>query len=273
MNTAGASMLSTFSTSHDADWQRRVARAFDRAAPHYRRRAVAQHRLGEHLWRRLPAQATHVLDLGCGPGDWTQRLSERYATTALGIDLAPAMLEQARQTHGNRGRWLCADAIRLPLASAGIDLVFSNLVIQWCRDLPALFNELHRVLAPGGRALINTLGPGTLVEVAHAWSRPGCPAALEPFADTGTYRALARKAGFDVAVDAARECFHYPDLPAVMDSIKGVGAQVARGGSRLRRGDISRAEARFEALREPRGLPVTYHRLTLELVRPQEETP
>ncbi|WP_129138769.1 methyltransferase domain-containing protein [Modicisalibacter coralii] len=261
------------SAPHDAVWQRRVARAFDRAAPYYRRRAVAQHRLGEHLWRRLPARATHILDLGCGPGDWTRRLSERYATTAFGVDLAPAMLEQARRSHGSQGHWLCADATRLPLASAGFDLVFSNLAIQWCRNLPALFEELHRVLAPGGRGLINTLGPGTLAEVAHAWSRPDCPAALQPFTDTATYRGLARQAGLDIVIDAAHQCFHYPDLPAVMDSIKGVGAQVARSGPRLRRGDISRAEARFETLREPAGLPVTYHRLTLELVRPPETTP
>jgi malonyl-CoA O-methyltransferase len=253
-------------------WRVRVAHAFSRAAPHYEARAHAQRVLGEGLWSQLPARAERALDLGCGTGQGTARLAGYYgpATRVIGLDLAPGMLEVARRTRGDRGRlgWVRGDAAALPLADAGLDLVVSHLAIQWCPDLEAVIAELHRVLRPGGRALINTLGPGTLAEVGQAWSRPGQPAALLAFRSRERHLAAARLAGFTgVTVETATRRFHYPNLAAVMASIKGVGAQVARPGARLTRADLARAARRFEALREPAGLPVSYRLLTLILER------
>ncbi|MFB9145125.1 methyltransferase domain-containing protein [Halomonas alkalicola] len=261
-------------------WRRRVAHAFSRAARDYARLASAQLAMGEVLWERLPAPAPitplgtpwRVLDLGCGPGHWSERLAERFGddATVIGLDLAPGMLAAARHDHGSdpRLRWVCADAAALPLADVSLDLVFSNLAIQWCPDLSRVLSELHRVLRPGGRALINTLAPGTLAEVGHAWSRPGSPAALLPLLGREQHLAAARLAGFRrVNVERQTRRFHYPDLAAVMASIKGVGAQTARPGARLTRADLARARRRFDALREPEGLPVSYRLLTLDLTR------
>ncbi|MBF8221731.1 methyltransferase domain-containing protein [Halomonas sp. 328] len=253
------------------DWRRRVARAFGRAAPHYCRRAAAQAALGEHLWRHLPAHAETILDLGCGPGHWSARLAAHYPMArVIGLDLAPAMLTEARRRHGEAIAWVPGDAAALPLANGSLDLLFSNLAIQWCPDVTTVLAEARRVLRPGGRALINTLGPGTLAEVAMAWSRPGRPAALLDFIDAEGLEAAARRAGFArVRLESARERFFYPDLAAVMASIKGVGAQVApdKDAPRLGRADLARARERFEGLREPAGLPVSYQRLTLILDR------
>jgi len=268
-----ASLVETTDTAQDRDWRRRVAHAFGRAAPHYARRAHAQAQLGEQLWQCLPATASHIVDLGCGPGDWTQRLTARYGRPALGIDLAFGMLAEARRRHARDAHWLCADATRLPLADGALDLVFSNLAIQWCRDLPALFAELHRVLAPGGMALINTLGPGTLAEVADAWSHPERTTAVEPFVPAAQYRAMIQRVGLHGRLTPRVVRFHYPDLDAIMASIKGVGAQVARPGARLGRADLARARARFERHREAAGLPVTYHCFTLELHKPPRTIP
>ncbi|MGM0692590.1 MAG: methyltransferase domain-containing protein [Pseudomonadota bacterium] len=251
-----------------ADWQRRVARAFSRAAPRYARLAEAQRVMGERLWARLPERASSVLDLGCGPGHWSARLACHvgYGGAVTGLDLAPGMLEEARRHHGDRVRWLCADAAALPLPDATLDLVFSNLALQWCPNLEGTLAELRRVLRPGGCALINTLAPGTLEEVSRAWSRPGRPAALLGFRGSDRHRRAARLAGFSrVLVESTTQRFHYPDLAAVMASIKGVGAQAARPGARLTRADLALARRRYEALRKPDGLPVTYRLLTLEL--------
>lgn len=255
-----------------SDWQARVARAFSRAAPRYERLAAAQQAMGETLWPRLPEVASAMLDLGCGPGHWSARLAGHYGVGArvTGLDLAPGMLEVARQQHEHRHyagliRWVCGDAAALPLPDSSQDLLFSNLAIQWCPDLDGVLRECRRVLRPGGRALINTLAPGTLAEVGDAWARP---TALLELHGRQRHLAAARLAGFSgVAVTATRRRFHYPDLAAVMASIKGVGAQVARPGHRLARADLARAARRYEALREPAGLPVTYRLLTLELVR------
>ena len=252
------------------DWRRRVAHAFSRAAPRYGELATAQQAMGQALWQRLPDTATQVLDLGCGPGHWTARLAQRYSATGLpaqvfGLDLAPGMLERARAEHGDRLGWLCGDAAHLPLADRSMDLVFSNLAIQWCPDLDTVLAELQRVLRPGGRALINTLGPGTLTEVGWAWSRPG---ALLDFPPASALEQSAHRAGFDsVVLEQVEERFHYADLAAVMASIKGVGAQLSRPASALTRRDVARAKKRFEQIRDSQGLPVSYQRLTLELIK------
>lgn len=263
-------------------WQHNVARSFSRAAPRYLALAGAQQRMGEALWQHLPSSATSILDLGCGPGHWTTRLAARYRATTLGLDLAPGMLAEAQRRHlhqqqfhlqrGQRCHWLCADAARLPLADASLELVFSNLALQWCPDLDQTFSELHRVLAPGGTALINSLAPGTLAEVAEAWSRPG---ALLDFAAPERVVAACHAAGFRVGVEQRAERFHYPDFGAVMASIRGVGAQrpAPPGRAPLTRRDLQRARQRYERYREAAGLPVTYQRLTLILQRGPRPAP
>ncbi|SEM96937.1 methyltransferase domain-containing protein [Halomonas caseinilytica] len=267
MNTVA---MATEPTDHAdaADWRARVAHAFSRAAPHYASRATAQHAMGEHLLPHLPDKAECLLDLGCGPGELTVRLARHYADHQRieGLDLAPGMLDEARRRHSEPIRWVCGDASMLPHTDASFDLVISNLAIQWCRDLDRVLGEIRRVLRPGGRALLNTLAPGTLHEVNQAWSQPGRPAALLDFHDAARHRLAARRAGFRrVVLEQREERFHYPDLNAVMASIKGVGAQVARPGKRLTRQDLTRARHRYEGLREAPGLPVTYHLLTLIL--------
>ncbi|WP_072820612.1 methyltransferase domain-containing protein [Modicisalibacter ilicicola] len=260
-------MASTLPAGEHQEWRGRVARAFSRAASRYVQLAKAQQAMGGRLWPHLPGQAQRILDLGCGPGDWSLRLGMRYpGAQVVGLDLAPGMLDEAQRRHGQAARWVCGDAMALPLAARSVDLVFSNLAIQWCPDLDKAMRELHRVLRPGGRALINTLGPGTLMEVASAWSRPGAPTGVLEFRGAARYLASARLAGFRHMRRLVRsERFFYPDLDAVMASIKGVGAQVARPGARLTRADLLRAEQRYERWREPAGLPVSYRCITLLL--------
>ncbi len=246
-------------------WRRQVAQAFSRASGRYTQLAQAQQQMGAALWEHLPAQAEVVLDLGCGPGHWSRRLAAYFGPhcQVLGLDLAPGMLQVARETEGEGIAWLCADAAELPLAPRQLDLVFSNLAIQWCTDLDALMAELFRVLRPGGRAVINTLGPGTLREVAHVWSTPDT---LLSFRSRLEHLASARLAGFTrVRCSETAERFFYPDLTAVMASIRGVGAQATRSAARRTRHDLRRAERRYESLREPAGLPLSYQRLTLVL--------
>lgn len=254
-------------------WRRRVAGAFSRASTRYPDLARAQQQMGEALWPLLPERADKVLDLGCGPGHWSRRLAARFGRDCrvLGLDLAPGMLEVASREGTANIDWLCADAACLPLAAHQVDLVFSNLAIQWCPDLDGVMSELHRVLRPGGRAVINTLGPGTLREVGQAWSRPATLLAFRPCSE---HLASARLAGFQrPSCGLTEERFLYPDLAAVMASIKGVGAQTSRSTMRLTRSDLIRAERRYESLREHAGLPVSYQRLTLVLDKEPQPCP
>ncbi|MBY5931149.1 methyltransferase domain-containing protein [Halomonas sp. DP8Y7-3] len=280
------------SASH---WRQRVDRAFSRAAPRYRQLARAQLAMAQSLLDDLPprhAQARqntvndhepvqNVLDLGCGPGDLTWQMCDRYPNAqVIGLDLSLAMLAEARR-HAARPDdsrpcsasasspvWLKADAQSLPLATASIDLLVSNLAIQWCPDLAQVLANVHRVLRPGGRAVINTLLPGTLHEVASAWQRPGHSSGVLVFPSLAQHQQWVDQSPWQDAVLRPREVtFHYPDIHAVMASIKGVGAQVARPGAGLTRRELAQAKQRYERLRTPQGLPVTYHQLTLVLTR------
>lgn len=245
-------------------WLSRVANAFSRAAPHYDARATAQRTIGKMIWLSLPPQAQYLLDLGCGTGDWTQRLASRYSHAhVIGIDIAPGMLAYAQKRYGHQITWQQGDAACLPLRSNSVDLVFSNLAIQWCQDTAAVMREIQRVLATGGQAHITTLLPGTLKEIATVWQRPE---ALLQTPDAAELRQAINRSGLTLVRQTIEwRRFHYPDLRAVMDSIKGVGAQVARPNASLTRRELHAAQARYETLREPQGLPVSYHCCALHL--------
>ena len=250
------------------NWQARVAHAFSRAAPRYDALATAQRQIGEMLWETLPPITSKILDMGCGTGYWTQRLAKRYPQAHItGLDIAPGMLEQARQRHGESICWQPGDAAALPFGDHSFDLAFSNLAVQWCRDIGAVMSELYRVLTLGGQAHITTLLPGTLGEIAVAWQRPE---ALLKTPNRANVEQAIGNSGLTITQQTATiERFYYPNLNAVMASIKGVGAQLARPQARITRGDLNAATSRYEQFRQPKGLPVSYHCLTLTLEKPQ----
>jgi arsenite methyltransferase len=101
-----------------------------------------------------------VLDLGCGAG--TDLLIAAQMTgpsgRAIGVDMTPSMLERARAS----AREMRIDNLELhesliealPLEDASVDVVISNGVIDLVPDKDAVFDEIDRVLRPGGRLQI-----------------------------------------------------------------------------------------------------------------------
>ncbi|WP_024950764.1 methyltransferase domain-containing protein [Cobetia crustatorum] len=247
-----------------------IAKAFDRGAADYITLAQAQHVMARMLFDALPVYLparSRVLDIGCGPGHWTQALTARYPVAhCLGLDLSMAMLQEAARTADNDNiSWLRGDAERLPLANDSFDLVFSSLAVQWCDRPEKWLSEIARILRPGGKAFINTLGPGTLSEVRHAWQRDDD--SVRHFPSAETLVTLATSADLICEWDMRQHVFHYPDFARVMDSIKRIGAQTA-SGRRLLRADLQHARSRHETLRTEKGLPVSYHVIELTLEKP-----
>lgn len=157
---------------HRAPEKHLVAASFGRAATGYETAAALQRSTGSQLLEALaPIDAHRILDLGSGTGHFAKQLATRFTgAQILAVDIAEGMTRHARDiTDVQRIAWVCADAESLPLESASIDLVFSNLALQWCASpIPAL-REIARVLAPGGRAHIATLADDTLWELRAAW--------------------------------------------------------------------------------------------------------
>jgi SAM-dependent methyltransferase len=98
-----------------------------------------------------------VLDLGCGAAMDTLVASQMVGAdgSVTGIDMTPAMLERAHRAAAEMGatnvRFVEGQAEQLPFADASFDVVISNGVIDLIPDKDAVFDELFRVLRPGGR--------------------------------------------------------------------------------------------------------------------------
>jgi len=103
-----------------------------------------------------------AVDVGCGTGRWTARLS------AIGVDCSPAMLAVAARKEGLRGRLAVAEAAALPVASASADLVLCALTFGHIRDQAGAMREFARVLEPGGTLILSDFHPSA---AARGWRR------------------------------------------------------------------------------------------------------
>ena len=106
------------------------------------------------------APGERVLDLGSGAGTDSLVAAQMVGADGhvTGIDMTAAMLVKARSAATTMGvsnvEFLESEAERLPFPDASFDVVISNGVIDLVPDKDAVFAELHRVLAPGGRIQI-----------------------------------------------------------------------------------------------------------------------
>ncbi len=149
----------------------KIARSFGSASHSYDVSARLQRFTGKNLMPWLPKERElTVLDLGAGTGFFTEILAGSYQNV-IGLDISKQMLNFAKNNRSNNISWLMADAHKLPFPDACFDLIYSNLVIQWCDPLDVVLNEVLRVLKPGGTFVFTSLVDGTLFELKSAWSQ------------------------------------------------------------------------------------------------------
>lgn len=244
-----------------------VRLAFDRAAGTYDDFAALQYEVADRLLERLDViniKIRTILDVGCGTGYCTRALGTYYKRAKIiGVDLAPAMVMQARQQHGRwrKGRYLVGDAEQLPIASSSVDLVFSNLALQWC-DPDAVFCEFARVLRPGGTILFSTFGPDTLRELRQAWREVNEAPHVHDFVDMHDLGDALMRAGLiEPVMDRENLLLDYADVTAMMRDLKGVGAHnVAPQRSRGLSGKSTFTQFRtaYEAMAINGRIPATY---------------
>lgn len=131
-----------------------VSLAADRAItlghPSYVWRAGQERRLSL-IRRYVPLQDSTIVDIGCGIGTYVRRLRD-FSTHVYGIDVDPERVEKAAAA-GVPGLALAVGE-HLPFADASIDVVLLNEVIEHVTDDRATLAEAHRVLRPGGYAVI-----------------------------------------------------------------------------------------------------------------------
>lgn len=154
------------------DKRRAVRAMFDRIAPRYDALNRVMSLGLDRSWRRFALDAIHVgpgdrvLDLACGTGDLAAFAAARGAQV-VGVDFALAMLCGAR-VRSPRCKLAQADAAALPLPDGWASAVTCGFALRNFVSLPAVFAELARVVAAGGRiALLDVDRPDA------AWLRAG----------------------------------------------------------------------------------------------------
>lgn len=280
-----------------------IAERFSAAAHSYQDHNQLQRLSAASLLSEFTAQG-HLLDIGAGPGTdfsayHSAHQSAHYSehgsiqnppTTVFAVDIALGMLHKLKQTYPDY-HGVCADAECLPFVDGCIDVIYSNLALQWCANFPAAVAEMARVLKPNGECHLSLVAQGSLNQLAELGLRVN---------DFSTLEAL--KAAFKLdtwqflEVQLIPMTVHFDTLKALLYSIKGVGASVQSASAthstssissansisldsstiqsagevagaiaaaelapRLRgRQDWQALQAKAESLRVPQGLPLTY---------------
>lgn len=286
-----------------------IAERFSAAAHSYQDHNQLQRLSAASLLSEFTAQG-HLLDIGAGPGtDFAAYHSAHQSdhesahqsecqsahhsehgsiqnppTTVFAVDIALGMLHKLKQSYPDY-HGVCADAECLPFVDGCIDVIYSNLALQWCANFPAAVAEMARVLKPNGECHLSLVAQGSLNQLAELGLRVN---------DFSTLEALKTAFKLDtwqfLEVQLIPMTVHFDTLKALLYSIKGVGASVQSASAthsansisldsstiqsagevagaivvsepalRLRgRQDWQALQAKAESLRVPQGLPLTY---------------
>ena len=270
---------------------RHIRHAFSRAAGSYDAAAALQHEVEARLLESLDyledREPRTVLDLGCGPGRAAAAMRRRWPSARLlALDLALPMLHAAQPASGKPSRWslrkpvdrICADARALPLADDTVDVLFSNLCLQWVEDLPAVFAGFRRVLKPGGLLLLSSFGPDTLHELRAAFAQADAAPHVSPFASIAQVGDALMHAGFrNPVLDRDAMATRYADLPALMRELRAIGATNAlrsRRSTLTGKSRFARAADAYEVERRADGmLPASWEIITAMAWAPEAGAP
>jgi malonyl-CoA O-methyltransferase len=245
----------------------RVRRSFDRAAKTYDAAAVLHAEVRENLLQRLQLVTLVpqvVLDAGAGTGLGSRALKRRYPKAlVMALDSSRQMLQVA----GKRRSWLrpfervCADAQALPLRDGSVDLVVSNLMLQWC-DPEAVFAEFRRVLKPSGLLSFSAFGPDTLRELRTAWAQVDALSHVHQFIDMHDLGDALVRNGFAAPVlDVERFTLQYLNVRKVAADLKATGAHnctAGRAKGLTGSHKFAAMQAAYEQFRQQGRLPATY---------------
>jgi malonyl-CoA O-methyltransferase len=225
--------------------KQQVRRSFERAAQSYDQVAILQREVGLRMQERLDLiklKPLRVLDAGCGTGYALSFLRQRYPQAQLlALDIAASMLQKACAPPAERSLvdwWqslfrvlpepVCADIEHLPFSGGVIDLVWSNLCLQWANDLDQALREAYRCLSPGGLLMFSTMGPDTLKELRQAFSAVDGHAHVNRFIDLHDVGDSLVRCGFaDPVMDMETLTLTYAELKDLMKDLKALGAHNA----------------------------------------------
>ena len=154
-----------------------------------------------------------VLEVGCGMGNFAERVARETSAEVVATDLSPRMVELARE-RGLDAR--VADVQELSFGDGEFDCAVANAMLYHVEDLDLALSELARVLEPGGKLVAVTIGEAHLAEV---WRLVGYQKAERPFSRENGAEQLARHFRSVQREDVDAQLV-FPDAAAVHDYVE-----------------------------------------------------
>ena len=247
----------------------RIKRSFEKASDTYDTVAELQRSAGLALLHSVETAALEgvLLDLGCGTGFLSSEiLACSTPETLIVLDIALAMLKTTHRRLLNQSSvrcvCVCADAEYLPIAAQTFDSVFSNMVLQWCRNLEAVFKDIRRVLKPNGRFVFSTFGSKTLYELKNAWASVDDFNHVNHFYSQAEIMQFLEQVGFkDIELTTTIYKPRYETVRLLMQSLKQLGAQQVIDGGRksmMTKSVLQQMMTAYEVHREGDTIPATF---------------
>jgi len=180
----------------------------------------------------------HILDVGCGVGGSTRRLSHESGCCVTGIDLSDEYIDAAERltqllTMQERVKFHAASALELPFDDNTFDGAWSIQMNMNIEDKPGWLKEVYRVLKPGGRAVLYEVcgNINTPVYFPVPWAQDSSMSFLLP---PKLFRDVITSAGFEIEVwndktDLAQKAFAHVTEPTGEQDLPELGVHLLVG--------------------------------------------
>jgi SAM-dependent methyltransferase len=160
----------------------------------------------------VAAHPRRVLEVGCGMGNFAERIARETSAEVVATDLSPRMVELARE-RGLDAR--VADVQGLPFDDGEFDCAVANAMLYHVEDVDGALSELARILEPRGQLVAVTIGEAHMAEV---WRLVGYRKSERPFSRENGGEQLARHFRSVQREDVDAELV-FPDAAAVHDYV------------------------------------------------------
>lgn len=245
--------------------KQQIKNAFNKAAITYDQHSQLQKEVALRLaeqFELFKINPKTILDLGSGTGQLSELLKNNYPKAKMiQSDLAESMLRLSAEKQ--KTSFVCADVEVLPFKEKSIDLIVSNLMLQWVNPLDKAFAEIKHTLTNKGLFVFSTFGPDTLKELRSAWSEVDQKSHTNPFIDMHDVGEALQRNGF-VSPVLSNEVItlQYKSIKDLFIDLKRIGANTVTENQRSSLTGRKRFQAMqevYESKRDAKGfLPVSY---------------
>jgi malonyl-CoA O-methyltransferase len=194
--------------------------------------AIVQKEIINRLMERLSfinLSPRKVADLGSGVGLSTESLLKLHPNSEFYMMDYSFKSLNSNILQNKSVNSVCADFKNIPFENNTFDFVFSSSALHWELDIKSSFEEVYRILKPGGLFLFSTYGPDTLIELRSAWAQIDDYKHVNDFYDMHDIGDLMLNLNFmDSVLDTEKIIIQYDNVKQLQKDLKNIGSKVLR---------------------------------------------